>query len=177
MGRAGSSAFVVKRLLANLRLPRCQPVHREAVVAAPSNTSATFPKKTAAEESQAWLASNTCSHRPEAINLQGSHLYQNQLVSCFSTQSQLTWRKGPDISLLDIALQKDWDHARNAHLGNSVIRPTVIGWSGGAVKSVQTGTCTAGQQPSTAGAVALGVHSAAATKCASTTPWLPGLQR
>ena len=30
---------------------------------------------------------------------------------------------GPDISLLSRALQRQWDHAANAHLGNIVIRP------------------------------------------------------
>ncbi|KAL3130469.1 hypothetical protein ABBQ38_008290 [Trebouxia sp. C0009 RCD-2024] len=131
MGRARNSAVVVKQLLGNLRLPQCQRVHREAFVAAPSITSATLARKTAFEESQALLPSNTCFSRPEAISAQGSHLYQNHLVSCFSTQGQLTRRKGPDISLLDSALQKDWDHARNAHLGNSVIKPhtnRVVWW-------------------------------------------------
>ncbi|KAL3130466.1 hypothetical protein ABBQ38_008287 [Trebouxia sp. C0009 RCD-2024] len=123
MGGARSSASVVKRLLANLRLPRCQRVHRAALIAPPGNTSATLPKKPVFEESQALLSSNIYFARPGELNAQGSHLHQNHLVSCFSTQSQLTRRKGPDIGLLDLALQKDWDHARNDHLGNFVIRP------------------------------------------------------
>ena len=43
-------------------------------------------------------------------------------MSYFSSQPQHTQQEGPDISLLDPALQKQWDHARNAHLGNIVIR-------------------------------------------------------
>ena len=40
-----------------------------------------------------------------------------------STQSQRTQQKSPDISLLDPALQKQWDHAANARLGSIVIKP------------------------------------------------------
>ena len=32
-------------------------------------------------------------------------------------------QQGPDISLLSPALQRQWDHAANAHLGNIVIKP------------------------------------------------------
>ncbi|KAL3130471.1 hypothetical protein ABBQ38_008291 [Trebouxia sp. C0009 RCD-2024] len=84
--------------------------------------------KAAVEESPALL--KLYSAGPLLDNSEGSHLYQNHL-SCFSTQSQKTQRKGPDISLLDLLLQKEWDHARNAHLGNSVIRPhthLVVWW-------------------------------------------------
>ena len=31
--------------------------------------------------------------------------------------------EGPDISLLSSLLQRQWDHAKNAHLGNTVIKP------------------------------------------------------
>ena len=41
----------------------------------------------------------------------------------FSTGQQSTQQEGPDISLLEPALQKQWDHAANAHLGNMVIKP------------------------------------------------------
>ena len=32
-------------------------------------------------------------------------------------------QEGPDISLLDPALQRQWDHAANAQLGNIVVKP------------------------------------------------------
>ena len=41
--------------------------------------------------------------------------------------------------------------------------------------SVQMATCTAGRQPLPTGAMAVVALSAAATKCASTTPWPPRL--
>ena len=44
-------------------------------------------------------------------------------MSCFATQYQHTQREGPDISRLTPGLQKQWDHAANAHLGNIVITP------------------------------------------------------
>lgn len=53
----------------------------------------------------------------------GRHLYQHHLVSYLSTQHQRTQQEGPDISLLGPALQTQWDHDRNAHLGNIVIKP------------------------------------------------------
>ena len=53
----------------------------------------------------------------------GSLSYQRHLLSCFSTQPQHTRQEGPNISLLDPALQKQWDHARSDHLGNTVIKP------------------------------------------------------
>ena len=54
---------------------------------------------------------------------------------------------------------------------------TAIGRSGGLVISVQMVTCTGGKQLSSAGPEAVAVLSAAVTKCASTTPWLPRLLR
>ena len=50
-----------------------------------------------------------CSQRPE--------------VSCCSADSQPVQLDGPDISRLDVALQQQWDHAANAHLGCIVIKP------------------------------------------------------
>ena len=47
--------------------------------------------------------------------------------------------------------------------------------SGGYVITIQMDTCTAGKHVSETGAMALGVLSAEAAKCASTTPWLPRL--
>ena len=52
---------------------------------------------------------------------------------------------------------------------------TAQGRSGGCVISVQMVACTAGKHVSIAGAMAQAVISAAATKCACTTPWLPRL--
>ena len=44
-------------------------------------------------------------------------------MSPFSTQQQHTQQEGPDISLLEPALQKQWDHDANARLGNTVFKP------------------------------------------------------
>lgn len=41
----------------------------------------------------------------------------------YSAEDQQTQQADPDISLLDPALQKQWDHAANAHLGHIVITP------------------------------------------------------
>ena len=49
--------------------------------------------------------------------------HQQQWMFYFSTEQQRTKQEGPDISLLEPALQKQWDHAANAHLGNIVIKP------------------------------------------------------
>ena len=45
------------------------------------------------------------------------------IIGCPSTEPQSAQQGGPDISLLDPALQKQWDHAANAHLGNILIAP------------------------------------------------------
>ncbi|KAL3152657.1 hypothetical protein ABBQ38_012255 [Trebouxia sp. C0009 RCD-2024] len=46
-------------------------------------------------------------------------------VSCqlYKDQHTPTQEEGPDISGLDPALQRQWDHAANAYLGNIVIKP------------------------------------------------------
>ena len=44
-------------------------------------------------------------------------------MCCESAQGQFVQQQGPDISCLDPALQQQWDHAANAHLGNIVIKP------------------------------------------------------
>ena len=49
--------------------------------------------------------------------------HQQQWMFSFSTEQQRSKQEGPDISLLEPALQKQWDHAANAHLGNIVIKP------------------------------------------------------
>ncbi|KAL3147894.1 hypothetical protein ABBQ32_002610 [Trebouxia sp. C0010 RCD-2024] len=77
----------------------------------------------ALEKSRALFPSYSYCAWPDGITPPGSHLYQNYLVSCFSTQHHHTQQEGPDISLLDPALQKQWDHARNAHLGSTVVKP------------------------------------------------------
>ncbi|KAL3130319.1 hypothetical protein ABBQ38_008151 [Trebouxia sp. C0009 RCD-2024] len=38
-------------------------------------------------------------------------------------QLQADLKEGPDISLLEPALQRQWDHTANAHLGEVVIKP------------------------------------------------------
>ena len=52
-------------------------------------------------------------------------LNQHRDIRCHSEQAQraAAQQGGPDISRLDIHLQKQWDHAANAHLGNVVIKP------------------------------------------------------
>ena len=57
-----------------------------------------------------------------AIRADKQH-HQRQWRRFFSTEQQRTKQEGPDISLLEPALQKQWDHAANAHLGNLVIKP------------------------------------------------------
>ena len=44
-------------------------------------------------------------------------------MRCHSRQGQPVKQEGPDISRLDPALQQQWDHAANAHLGNINIKP------------------------------------------------------
>ncbi|KAL3132815.1 hypothetical protein ABBQ38_006741 [Trebouxia sp. C0009 RCD-2024] len=44
-------------------------------------------------------------------------------TDCCSNQSKYLQQGGPDISHLDPALQQQWDHAANAHLGNMIIKP------------------------------------------------------
>ena len=44
-------------------------------------------------------------------------------MRCESAHGQPVQQQGPDISRLDPALQQQWDHAANAHLGNIDIKP------------------------------------------------------
>ena len=53
----------------------------------------------------------------------GRQHYQDHWRSFSFTRSHLTQQEGPDIRLLEPALQKQWDHAANAHLGNILITP------------------------------------------------------
>lgn len=50
--------------------------------------------------------------------------HPQQWMFPFSTKQQHTKQDGPDICLLEPALQKAWDHAANAQLGNIVIKPS-----------------------------------------------------
>ena len=44
-------------------------------------------------------------------------------MRCHSSQGQRVQQEGPDSSRLNSALQQQWDHAANAHLGNIAITP------------------------------------------------------
>ena len=44
-------------------------------------------------------------------------------VRCHSSQAHPVQQEGPDISRLEPALQQQWDHAANAHLGNIKFKP------------------------------------------------------
>ena len=60
-----------------------------------------------------------------ALNSFGLHAgrgLQHHVLCAHPNQRQTAQQAGPDISLLSPALQKQWDHAANAHLGNIVIR-------------------------------------------------------
>ena len=63
----------------------------------------------------------------------GTERHQTTELSCCSNQSLHAYvqQEGPDISRLDPALQLQWDHAANAHLGHLVIKPysaKKVGW-------------------------------------------------
>ncbi|KAL3132803.1 hypothetical protein ABBQ38_006730 [Trebouxia sp. C0009 RCD-2024] len=53
----------------------------------------------------------------------GRACYLHFAAHCQAKQSQHVQQGGPDISRLDAALQQQWDHAANAHLGNIDIKP------------------------------------------------------
>ena len=55
--------------------------------------------------------------------LAGTVRDQSLDVRCHSTQRQLLQQASPDISRLELALQQQWDHAANAHLGPIDIKP------------------------------------------------------
>ncbi|KAL3130448.1 hypothetical protein ABBQ38_008270 [Trebouxia sp. C0009 RCD-2024] len=48
--------------------------------------------------------------------------HKHHWSSFFSTHCQHLQQEGPDISLLEPMLQRQWDHAANAHLGNTPIK-------------------------------------------------------
>ncbi|KAL3147802.1 hypothetical protein ABBQ32_002530 [Trebouxia sp. C0010 RCD-2024] len=78
---------------------------------------------TALEWSQASKSSSFGSASPVAGRFEGSQQCQNHWPCFFSTQCQPVKQEGPDIGLLEPALQRQWDHAANAHLGTTVIKP------------------------------------------------------
>ena len=53
----------------------------------------------------------------------GGPCSQRSDVRCHSSQGQHVQQTCPDISRLAVALQQEWDHAANAHLGNIDIKP------------------------------------------------------
>ena len=55
--------------------------------------------------------------------LRAGRSHHRNTVGVDAVEGKETQQAGPDISLLRPALQKQWDHAANAHLGNIVIRP------------------------------------------------------
>ncbi|KAL3130316.1 hypothetical protein ABBQ38_008148 [Trebouxia sp. C0009 RCD-2024] len=75
------------------------------------------------ERSQASKSSSFGSASPVASQFEGTSQCQDNLPCFFSTQCQPVKQDGPDISLLEPALQKQWDYAANAHLGKVVIKP------------------------------------------------------
>ncbi|KAL3149596.1 hypothetical protein ABBQ32_002366 [Trebouxia sp. C0010 RCD-2024] len=65
---------------------------------------------------------------PNALHMashtaEGRACYLRSATGCHSNQSQHAQQGGPNLSLLDSALQQQWDHAANAHLGNIDIKP------------------------------------------------------
>ena len=56
--------------------------------------------------------------RPHSLSFQAAFTEQSQSVSQQGRQQQC-----PDISLLRPKLQQQWDHAKNAHMGNMLITP------------------------------------------------------
>ena len=129
----------------------CQQVCRGVAAALPDSWPAEFCKQTLFEGSHVWTPSTSLFSLPVAFKnkgdpiefvavfavTDGSHScgnawlamradrqpHQHQSMFLFSTQRQHTHQEGPDISLLDPALQQQWDHAANANLGNMIIRP------------------------------------------------------
>ena len=63
--------------------------------------------------------------------LAGTAWNQSVNVRCHSSHSQTVQQAGPNVSRLDPALQQQWDHAANAHLGPIDITPKSgrkVGW-------------------------------------------------
>ncbi|KAL3130481.1 hypothetical protein ABBQ38_008298 [Trebouxia sp. C0009 RCD-2024] len=105
----------------DLRSPCCQSLHRGTECAVLLGSTLNQPgREKIVGRSQALLAS---AYDGSAAIVQETQHQKHHRVSFFSTQHQRTQQEGPDISLLDPALQKQSDHARNAHLGNTVIKP------------------------------------------------------
>ena len=73
-----------------------------------------------------------CAKSPETLALVSKHLCDYGCIAgskacsrrrmrCNADVSPGAQTAGPDISLLDPVLQKQWDHAANKHLGNVLI--------------------------------------------------------
>ena len=65
-------------------------------------------------------------------DLHAGRRYQHKILCVHAGEGQKVQQKGPDISLLSPALQKQWDHAANAHMGNIVVKPKsgrIASWS------------------------------------------------
>ncbi|KAL3130451.1 hypothetical protein ABBQ38_008273 [Trebouxia sp. C0009 RCD-2024] len=61
--------------------------------------------------------------KPAHMDLQPpGNQHNNHWTSFSSTQWQHVQQEGPNIRLLDSMLQRQWDHAANAHLGNTLIK-------------------------------------------------------
>ncbi|KAL3132809.1 hypothetical protein ABBQ38_006736 [Trebouxia sp. C0009 RCD-2024] len=61
-----------------------------------------------------WLATHADKGEVKCLHL---------VTHCQSSQSQHVQQGAPNISHLDTAVQQQWDHAANAHLGNVIIKP------------------------------------------------------
>ena len=103
--------------------------------------------------------------------LLGRAQQQSSNVRCHSSQGQIVQQGGPNISRLEPALEQQWDHAALMLIWDPLTshqefaeRPS------GHVISAQMATRTAGRHLSKTEEAAQVVLSAAATKCASTTP-------
>ncbi|KAL3147907.1 hypothetical protein ABBQ32_002618 [Trebouxia sp. C0010 RCD-2024] len=101
----------------DLRPPWCQSLHRYAVL--PGSRLPRLGREATVETSQALLAS---AFGGSAVSVPETRHQKHHWVSFFSYQHQHTQQEGPDMSLLYPALQQQWHHARNAHLGNTVIK-------------------------------------------------------
>ena len=84
-------------------------LHKATSVHLAAHHSGTFPE--ALNNSPGF-----CRHLPVQSSLPESR-------SFCTTALALDEQAGPDISLLSPLLQSQWDHPRNAHLGNAVIKP------------------------------------------------------
>ncbi|KAL3147866.1 hypothetical protein ABBQ32_002587 [Trebouxia sp. C0010 RCD-2024] len=78
----------------------------------------------ALKQSQALTAAIADCAWPDSVTDQGSQHNQHHRTSFVSTQEKPVKQEGPNISLLAPVLQQQWDHAANAHLSKTVIKPS-----------------------------------------------------